>query len=798
MAINFDLMQTSPNLQGIFRDKVTGEPLANGKVFFFQDEARTILKPVFKITGAPPSYTFTALPNPLILNAIGTYTDTFNNDIIIYFFPFDDDGEVEKYFIKVEDENGVEQFTREGWPQFAIEGSQGGDADDNFIVNGQFLLNSTPPGNPTLLPPLPDGSITKVVTPVAYGNWTYEVEVPAPPVSPDVISFPEDLDFVVTPPGNPRHRFRVTTEVSIASASRDLRIKFDNVHRFASTTTFYTFSFFGRSETGASTVVDLLLIKNFGPIVDGGDPQTTTPLTSFTLSPGDQKFTFAFILGSNAGKNVATTGGDFIQIALRFPVGSAFDVSLTDVFFLEGDKQGFEYPTTTDLQYKYRSVAGGFPIPATNGNDLYLPIRLTPTGLEYDQSEVGKVHPVVYETVDDPLFLLRPGELLCDGAEYETTLTSSDGIPFSRLQKILFNQTTQIPIFGTGVPYFTNFASTTTSSLIYNNEPAVVTDAVDVSSTVTFRTVHKNSTGFFNYDINAYLRIDNELMMHGQQIGSTCGIGDVNSGFSFIDQVNSPLTKARYLIQTVAAAGLAGKSFLFCSIDNLTVNNQYYVWFTVAGIGADPVGVGRSIKVELETADTAVIVAQKVMVAVNAFQATYATFPAAAAIGAGTYFEINSSTVGYYVWYEVDGAGTDPAPAGRVGIKVSILSADTAVLVASKTQLVMNSRFFATPDLRGVFIRGWNDGRGRDPGNFDTFAAGRVSSIMTPGDILGNFQFDNNQQHIHLVDTFSTPASGGDIASSAGGGTANISQVVATGFAESTPINVSLNYVIKY
>jgi hypothetical protein len=46
----------------------------------------------------------------------------------------------------------------------------------------------------------------------------------------------------------------------------------------------------------------------------------------------------------------------------------------------------------------------------------------------------------------------------------------------------------------------------------------------------------------------------------------------------------------------------------------------------------------------------------------------------------------------YYVWYQVDGAGaTDPAPASGTGIKVDVLSTDTAAIVAQKTRTAMNN-----------------------------------------------------------------------------------------------------------
>jgi len=54
---------------------------------------------------------------------------------------------------------------------------------------------------------------------------------------------------------------------------------------------------------------------------------------------------------------------------------------------------------------------------------------------------------------------------------------------------------------------------------------------------------------------------------------------------------------------------------------------------------------------------------------------------------AGKYFTINNANdvVPFYVWYKVSGTGTDPAIAGKVGIRVDIITNETANNVAKKT-----------------------------------------------------------------------------------------------------------------
>ena len=70
--------------------------------------------------------------------------------------------------------------------------------------------------------------------------------------------------------------------------------------------------------------------------------------------------------------------------------------------------------------------------------------------------------------------------------------------------------------------------------------------------------------------------------------------------------------------------------------------------------------------------------------------------------------------VGYYVWFNVDGLGVDPAVAGRTGIEVAILSTDTVVQIATKVSTAINAdaptSFTATSASSKVTVTHVNDG----------------------------------------------------------------------------------------
>lgn len=61
--------------------------------------------------------------------------------------------------------------------------------------------------------------------------------------------------------------------------------------------------------------------------------------------------------------------------------------------------------------------------------------------------------------------------------------------------------------------------------------------------------------------------------------------------------------------------------------------------------------------------------------------------------GSGKYFTVNTAgNIGrYYVWFNVNGSNSDPAPVGLTGVAVAILSGDSAAQVAAKTSTAIST-----------------------------------------------------------------------------------------------------------
>ena len=164
---------TAIDLSPYLVDKDSGAPLANGVVSFWQDAARTVPKLVYELSGAPPNYTYTALPNPIILSNTGTFQDSSGNNIAVYYFPYDStavDANVQLYYITVTNSMGTEQFTREAWPNIVTNESQTLTQADisNALTNPQFATVLFNPSNSLTITTTGSGTLSTTIAP----GWT--------------------------------------------------------------------------------------------------------------------------------------------------------------------------------------------------------------------------------------------------------------------------------------------------------------------------------------------------------------------------------------------------------------------------------------------------------------------------------------------------------------------------------------------------------------------------------------------------------------------------------------------------
>src|SRR3990167_2763854 len=304
---------TAPSLEMYFVDKDTGLPLDGGKVYFYKDTQRSVLKPVYRLSGNPPDYSYVALPNPVILSAVGTFQDNDNNNVVPYYYPYDIEGEIELYFIQVYDKDCVFQFSRQGWPNVTAVDTTENEDITNFIPNGQFLLHNDIPAiaaNGHIA-----GKIYQAITEIAQGGWTFER--PGSSTDKDIVTFHRYGSITTNPTGNPRYAFQLESQEVHGDAYKDLRLKFPNVNKFSSNEDIYNLYFEGQP-TGIAYVpgLKLIIIRYFG---EGGSATDEQEIATFTLPTSNAKFNFEISFTPQTMETLGSGDDDYLQLAIRFP-----------------------------------------------------------------------------------------------------------------------------------------------------------------------------------------------------------------------------------------------------------------------------------------------------------------------------------------------------------------------------------------------------------------------------------------------------------------------------------------------
>ncbi len=135
-------------IEEVILDKDSGLPLSGGVVTFFRDSQRLTPKPIFKIAGVSPNYTFTSIGASVTLGIAGDFVDANGDPFVPYAYPYDAAGAVDLYFVRVVSEGLVPQFTREAVPYLGADVIPPEDRENtaNELSNPQFVEILFPSG----------------------------------------------------------------------------------------------------------------------------------------------------------------------------------------------------------------------------------------------------------------------------------------------------------------------------------------------------------------------------------------------------------------------------------------------------------------------------------------------------------------------------------------------------------------------------------------------------------------------------------------------------------------------------
>lgn len=125
------------------------------------------------------------------------------------------------------------------------------------------------------------------------------------------------------------------------------------------------------------------------------------------------------------------------------------------------------------------------------------------------------------------------------------------------------------------------------------------------------------------------------------------------------------------------------------------------------------------------------------------------------------------------------------APVGYIECNGALLSrtiyASLFAVIGTTYGVGDGATTFAIPDLRGEFIRGWDNGRGVDSAR-----------------ILGSYQADDFKSHTHLTNANSTSGDAQGNLALMRSTNAKTNATTATGGNETRPRNIAMMYCIKY
>lgn len=324
MGIINPLYVVAPSLEMYFVDKSTGLPLANGEVWFYQDttNGRNILKPVYQISGGPGYYTYSVLPNPVILSGVGTFEDDEGNNVLPYYYPYDDEGNVQLYYIEVYDSNGALQFTREGWPNMANGPTPSGSVlSYNYVRNPQFYGWSYLAAGATGFGNVVQGGLIA-------DDWKYSQDDPTQVINVTRGVFALGQTAV---PGNPVYYLSyVNSNAGSAAGTFNYFIQtYNSVQTLSGQTV--TFSVWLQGPAGAG--ISITLEQYFGT---GGSPSTPV-ITPIIVNPASlssktwTQYSATVLIPSVTGKNIGSNGDDALALIINMPLNVTATVNIANV-----------------------------------------------------------------------------------------------------------------------------------------------------------------------------------------------------------------------------------------------------------------------------------------------------------------------------------------------------------------------------------------------------------------------------------------------------------------------------------
>lgn len=352
MAVTLENCIGMDTFQTYLNNKLTGLPLAAGKVYFYSQTDGTTPKNVYALSRTPPYTSLVAIPNPNTLNTDGTLSDGANGRVIPYFYPFDASGNLELYQIQINDSAGTPQDTLYQMPPNASNILPSNTTDEivNYMNNPQFLLWDHEPvlyGSGTA----PNNTGRTIVTSTVQANtleqvcdgWYFQRNASTTVDNVSQKSFALGQTVV---PGNPRYYLQYQcTSASGETSKRLMPTPFPNVNFLQGEVV--TISFWAIAD--AARTVSVKWLQNFGTL--GSTQQLSAALATVTLTTGWKQYTVSFTVPSTS-TFVAPSQDDYCYPILELDINIACTYGFTNLFLGQGQLSNVVFPEKTYAQFK--------------------------------------------------------------------------------------------------------------------------------------------------------------------------------------------------------------------------------------------------------------------------------------------------------------------------------------------------------------------------------------------------------------------------------------------------------------
>ena len=338
MAINNNLLVTSPTFQEAIIDKTTGLPMVAGVVTCYHDNSRTTLKNWYYQSGSVAPYNYIPLPNPLTLSAAGSVTDINGVDTMPFFYPYleTDNSTADPYYITIVNQNATNTITRENFPFFPPASSIASNATDtnNLIVNGEFWRNI---GNITLTNGSGANAVTvQTICPSQHDSFSSPdiVMARSNTTATDVVNF---YSFPKLPPTSaPTVTNDITPEYylqSYCSANgsgetyKFIQIPISlHIATVAGVSATFTMQ---AQNIGATTAAASTVTVSIYQYTGTGSSQSNAQLIgTFVLTTGWFKYTSTFTFQSNAGLSLGICNDDAFYLQIGMPINTSYQINI--------------------------------------------------------------------------------------------------------------------------------------------------------------------------------------------------------------------------------------------------------------------------------------------------------------------------------------------------------------------------------------------------------------------------------------------------------------------------------------